>query len=222
MARSRSVISPLPRDPSGGSGALHNLRRAPNSAILQELHRRPDCLPRKILEPRLGPRIDAARQTGSVTDSALIAAWVEASATVVAVGAAIYAGYYAKRAFIIEVSRDFERDEDRRSAQAEAVAGWSGPIRTTYPRYYIRNASNAPVYSVEVLFRVGEADGGGDFVRVVPPGEATDRPIPPDVVQMCLDYAPDRSDTLSVAITFRDSAGRTFSRGHDGVLQRTG
>lgn len=60
-----------------------------------------------------------------MTDTAsLAAAWIDPGATVVAVGAAIYAGAYAKKTFGKEVERDDERDEARRRAQADKVAAW--------------------------------------------------------------------------------------------------
>ncbi|WP_224279115.1 hypothetical protein [Nocardioides lacusdianchii] len=50
--------------------------------------------------------------------------WLEAWATVAAVGAAIVGGFYAARAFSLERQRDWRRDEDNRIAQASLVAAW--------------------------------------------------------------------------------------------------
>ena len=178
----------------------------------------------------------------SMTDTAaLTAAWVEAGATVVAVGAAIYAGAYAKKAYDAEVERDEERDEDRKRAQADRVAAWCDRYDYSPPEpaegywhgdesvvtawsipawdYSLRNASDVPVYDVVVLFRIGEHSLGTDALDVLPPDdEPTVREIPSQVRREAMSAAPQHGEIIRCIVAFRDASGRRWRRGFDGVL----
>lgn len=165
-----------------------------------------------------------------------VAASVEAVATVSAVVAAVWAGYYAKRAFEKEVARDAERDEDRRRAQADRVAVWceerydylrpatdtrTGKVVPSWP-YSIRNASDTPIYAVEVMFQLaGSEPIGGEHVAIVPPGDKPMvREIPGEVRERAAQLRADLGEYITASILFRDAAGRTFSRDFEGLLVR--
>jgi hypothetical protein len=172
----------------------------------------------------------------------LTAAWVEAGATVVAVGAAIYAGVYAKKAYDTETERDRQRDNDRQRAQADSVAAWcdrydyspaepprsyssggafvvSGGRSRPDWNYYLRNASDVPVYDVVVLFRIGEQSLGTDAVDVLPPGEApVSREVPEHVRTQATSAAHEHGEIIRCVVSFRDAAGRRWRRWTDGRL----
>lgn len=177
-----------------------------------------------------------------MSDAALTAAWVEAGATVVAVGAAIYAGVYAKKAYDTETARDRRRDDDRRRAQADCVAAWcdrydyapaeppraynsGGALVVTGGRsrpgwnYYLRNASDVPVYDVVVLFRIGAQSLGTDAVDVLPPGEEpVSRDVPEHVRTQATSAAHEHGEIIRCVVSFRDAAGRRWRRSTDGRL----
>lgn len=178
-----------------------------------------------------------------MTDAALTAAWIEAGATVVAVGAAIYAGVYAKKAFDAEVRRDRERDDDRRRAQADKVAAWcdrydyspavparayssggTSVVTSGTPRpdwqYFLRNFSDVPVYDVVVLFRIGEHSLGTDVVDVLPPdGEPFTRAVPEHVRREATSAATEHGEIIRCVVSFRDAAGRRWRRWTNGQLK---
>jgi hypothetical protein len=177
-----------------------------------------------------------------VSAAALTAAWIEAGATVIAVGAAIYAGIYAKKAYDKEVERDERREQDRRSSQAEKVAAWcerydysdaepsrviggSGVVGMTRAKpepswnYYLRNASDVPVYDVVVLFRIGEHSLGTDALDVLPPGdEPITREVPKHVKREARAGREEYGEVLRPFISFRDSGGRAWRRTDKGRL----
>lgn len=155
------------------------------------------------------------------------AAWTEASATVVAVGAAIFAGRYAKKAYDKEVQRDEQRENERRSAQAEKVAAWCerwvGEAGAwNYERYYLRNASDIPVYDVVVLFRQGKHSLGTDSLDVLPPAdEPVVREVPVHVRNEAHAAEAEHGQIIRPLVSFRDAAGRHWRRTAEGLLVRS-
>ena len=175
-------------------------------------------------------------------DSATVAAWIEAGGTVAAVGAATYAGIYAKRAFDKEVERDVDRDDDRRRAQADSIAVWceesydytpgkpggvskgqgwvsvhSAKPAPPWP-YYLRNTSDVPVYDVEVSFWMASLRLGEDRLPVLPPvNEPIQREVPDDVRAKAGDDEYE-GHLISASVRFRDAAGRRWHRKPDGRL----
>ncbi|WP_156409745.1 hypothetical protein [Nocardioides sp. Soil796] len=174
--------------------------------------------------------------------SETVAAWITALATVVAVLAAIYAGHYAKRAHDIEVRRDEDREEDRRQAQAELVAAWC-PVFDYRPAvpgsvtsvsggtfikqgrrlptwtYFLRNASSVPVYDVVLHFRQGAEGLGTDALDTLPPdSEPLTREVPSHIANTARLGAHEHGEVIRVLVSFRDAAGRRWTRRWNGVL----
>lgn len=98
-------------------------------------------------------------------------AWLEAWGTVLGVGAAIVAGFYAARAFRLKFERERRWEDQQRSAQASLVAAWpSEDFRLVIDgqevihavEAYARNASALPVSQIEIHFFVTYFDQEGE------------------------------------------------------------
>jgi hypothetical protein len=160
--------------------------------------------------------------------------WIEAIATVAALSAAVYAGLHAAKLLKIEINRDREREENERRQQASLVAAWRGVVPAhpdvqgntdgTYGPV-VRNASELPIYQVNVQILL---IGGGEMTfmaEVLPPGQwfvhyqdrgfYTTQPV---VLNPALRAVPD----YQVAVAFRDAAGNMWRRDVNGNLRHTG
>lgn len=174
-------------------------------------------------------------------------AWIEAGATVAAVGAAIVAGFYAARAFGLEHQREARWEDQQSSAQAALVAAWpgnfsvdgggsnsyggtSGPPRLTHVRVHIRNASSAPVTQVwvDATLVVDQPDGQRrihfarhQVARVLAPESEPDAPWVEGDQHVDLTQFVGGMEAdywAEVAITFRDAGGRDWKRLAEGQL----
>ena len=141
--------------------------------------------------------------------------WIEALATVAAVAAALFAGYYAKRLNDIEDKRDVERFRADWRRQAEQVSAWMGlrfsqldlPIGKAV---WIRSVSDQPVYAVASWMIYPNRRVRVDHPELVLAPGAPNSDIVID--------APKTQDPLGVAVQFRDSAGRWWRRDETGIL----
>jgi hypothetical protein len=147
------------------------------------------------------------------------------------------AGYVALRLYRVEIRRDQrveveinERALLARRSQAATVCAWFqarsayGPLTGLYQSeaespvwgVEIRNGSNLPVYDVRVAYHFVKKgattpEKGFYKVAILPPGESF-RELPRSLRDA------KNPDEMTVALTFRDAAGYSWSRGTDGVL----
>lgn len=145
-----------------------------------------------------------------------LAGWIEAGATVAAVGAAIIAGFYAARAYGLEHQREQRLEDANRSAQASQVVVW--PTGPTYSfqdsenflstvSATLRNASDLPVTDVTVKFYLLLDDGSAQDGQYV---ASFTMPF----------VAPDRTEQIRLDLSSY-SLGRTFVRHTTGVRLAT-
>lgn len=142
--------------------------------------------------------------------------WVSAGADVFsAVGTvgAFTTGFLLLRR---EFRREADRAEDERRAQAARISAWVEVyVRADGARelaFHIHNASDMPIYEVELPLP-GRPEGEGvEFVGLVPPGQTIRRPAPPEWLRSYGEPEP-------IQIEFLDSAGRRWKRDEQGSLQ---
>ncbi|GAA5122698.1 hypothetical protein GCM10023339_41470 [Alloalcanivorax gelatiniphagus] len=164
--------------------------------------------------------------------------WIEAGATVAAVGAAIVAGFYAARAFGLEFQREQRWEESQRSAQASLIGAWpmgfgvastSTSPRIGSGRVMIRNASQLPVTQVRVTIFHERDDDDDDVLRMVTTRDVghlppSDEPIPIDFGARGFGEVHEvpvvnhQDGRLAVEVWFRDSSGVEWHRTHSGEL----
>lgn len=163
-----------------------------------------------------------------------MAEWATAVVAAGALAAAVVAARVSWRVLQIELDRDSERREvAERAAQADSVAAWATTVdhefaELTVPRSLgavVRNASSLPVYNLVVTF-IGPdgTDRARITVPVFPPGEDQFHcPIEPRRPERQDDEVPVYAESFSefaVALTFRDTAGRTWVRDQHGQLAK--
>ncbi|UUW88385.1 hypothetical protein [Pimelobacter simplex] len=115
---------------------------------------------------------------------AVVASWVEAMATVLALAAAAAAAVFAWGAFQLEVQREERFTEDRRRSQAERFSGWCGEAEQKIEMngkvywdglidvIYLRNASDLPMNRVFGIVRTADGSNLGSLeIGMVPPSE---------------------------------------------------
>jgi hypothetical protein len=178
-------------------------------------------------------------------------AWLGAWATVAAVVAAIVAGFYASRAFGLELDRQRRADTDRRAAQASRVAAW--PLKLIYDRTIetddeglshgvnvgvrgvivrVRNASDLPIAQVRVVASA-MVRGSSGRTEEVPISTRTERHLDPESTTdlTLLAGAPDALTPLvdqidpevRIFLQFTDVIGRSWSRRtHEGEIHDGG
>lgn len=115
------------------------------------------------------------------------------------------------------------RDEHRHRMQAERVAAWYGTKRRgplPSPAFYLRNASDVPVYAV-IVYLLEPKTGWEQKVldkqdmRVLPP---TSDPVVVGV-RIPSDFPRSRyEEVFEVGIYFRDASGKFWHRDTEGVL----
>ncbi|MGC9666855.1 hypothetical protein ACNTMW_09905 [Planosporangium sp. 12N6] len=145
--------------------------------------------------------------------------WVSAGADVFsAVGTvgAFTTGFVLLRR---EHRREADRSEDERRAQAARISAWVEMYVRTDGRkelaFHIHNASDMPIYEVELPLP-GKSDGDGvEFVGLVPPGQTIRRAAPQEWLRTYAEPEP-------VEIEFLDSAGRRWGRDEQGRLRQVG
>ena len=117
-----------------------------------------------------------------------------------------------------EQLREAERAEDGRRSQAARISAWIEMYRrtdgTNELAFHIHNASDMPIYEVELpLSGPDTDDGAAEFVGLVPPGQTIRRAAPTEWRRTYVEPEP-------VQIEFLDSAGRRWTRDEQGALTR--
>lgn len=173
------------------------------------------------------------------------ATWVQSAATVGALVAAIVAAVVAQKVYNIESERDERTAEERRvrfeaerRGQADKIAAWyawlpqhhSGnpgiDFRTPFGwSAFVRNASDLPIYDVDVEFYyvVPDAPDGNvpgrrgtiDRIPVLPPQDEVAKIAPSEMLDQ---VAAEAQDNHAVAIEFRDATGTRWRRDIYGKL----
>jgi len=118
-----------------------------------------------------------------------------------------------------EQLREADRAEDERRNQAARISAWIEMYRRTDGTkelaFHIHNASDMPIYEVELpLAGPSPDDGGAEFVGLVPPGQTIRRAAPAEWRRGYVEPEP-------VPIEFLDSAGRRWTRDEQGRLTKT-
>lgn len=167
---------------------------------------------------------------GSIADGknhGSTADWVVASATVGALGAAVFAAVFAFDALRREAARDQWRDQRERESQASLVAAWAeamaddpeGPAGPPKMRITIsiRNGSNLPVYRAEIEANSSSfiSDTPRAPLAILPPGA-----IHYYVLVLSSGHTDVRTviDDIAINLVFRDAAGQLWLRDHEGRL----
>ena len=118
-----------------------------------------------------------------------------------------------------EHRREADRAEDERRAQAARISAWvelyRKPDGTRELAFHIHNASDMPIYEVELPLPTPTNDDRTEFVGLVPPGQTIRRPAPSEWLRSYVEPEP-------VQIEFLDSAGRRWTRDEQGALAPTG
>jgi hypothetical protein len=140
----------------------------------------------------------------------------------VGVGADAFAAVGTVGAFVLgfvllrkEQRREAERSEDERRAQAARISAWVEVYRksdgTREIAFHIHNASDMPIYEVELPLPNPEREEITEFVGLVPPGQTIRRPAPSEWLRSYVEPEP-------VQVEFQDSAGRRWARDEQGGL----
>lgn len=162
--------------------------------------------------------------------------WVTALATLLALGAAIWAGVTAKRLYEIERKRETDRAQAQERSQADQFASWISwsrqpqvamalPDGMRSPSLALQNGAPVPVYEVAVTYFEGREFLGAQTFSVISPTGSTPhyRQIRcPGVAEVLL--RPRDRDTrldLRVALTFTDAHGVRWTRDRSGILQKS-
>ncbi|WP_158647828.1 hypothetical protein [Nocardioides houyundeii] len=173
--------------------------------------------------------------------------WLEAWATLIGVGAAIVAGFYAARAFGLESQREHRWEEAQRASQAALIAAWPAglslgtrssiedvyteedPEAIVGARALLRNASALPATEVEVDFWLVLMDEtsvgrdrrllGSERLAYLPPTQEN-LPVSLDLTAKPHGRTPSEVEhsELRVEVRFRDAAGQVWSRDAIGQL----
>ena len=169
-----------------------------------------------------------------------MAGWVEAGATVAAVGAAIVAGFYAARAYGLEHQREVRWETDVRAAQASRVAAWpiqllfehasrldsdgfevEVPVRIKNAVVNLRNASDMPITQTRIVVTavVIHPDGSVEVLNVVDVEHGSVEPetteeliIPVSDPESLAVLMTDVDRELQIYLQFTDIVGRSWAR----------
>lgn len=142
----------------------------------------------------------------------------------ISVGADLFSAIGTVGAFVVgfvlfrrEHTREAERAEDERRAQAAKISAWVEVYRkadgSKEIAFHIHNASDMPIYEVELPFPGPDGGEHSEFVGLVPPGQTVRRPAPADWMRSHVEPEP-------VQIEFLDSSGRRWERDEQGTLTR--
>lgn len=116
-----------------------------------------------------------------------------------------------------EQRREANRTEDERRAQAARISAWVEVYRKPDGgreiAFHIHNASDMPIYEVELPLPGEKEEREPEFVGMVPPGQTIRRAAPAEWLRSYTDPEP-------VQIEFLDSAGRRWTRDEQGALTR--
>jgi hypothetical protein len=114
-----------------------------------------------------------------------------------------------------EQRREADRSEDERRSQAARISAWVEVYRkldgSREIAFHIHNASDMPIYEVELPLPNSEGEEATEFVGLVPPGQTIRRPAPSDWLRSYVEPEP-------VQVEFQDSVGRRWTRDEQGAL----
>jgi len=117
-----------------------------------------------------------------------------------------------------EHRREADRAEDERRSQAARISAWvelaRKPDGTRELAFHIHNASDMPIYEVELPLPMPSNEERSEFIGLVPPGQTIRRTAPTEWLRTYVEPEP-------VQIEFLDSAGRRWTRDEQGALVRT-
>lgn len=163
------------------------------------------------------------------------AAWANNLITTAALIAAVVAARSVHR---LERQRDEQARDDAARAQAVCVSGWCGqyfteldvnhePINERW-HMFVRNASELPVYDVDITFQFpsrvvgGEPAADAEWMErgqmgfpFVPPGDTTRCPLPDHMLGQ---VGPNDAGHFRPSLIFSDAAGRHWQRDRSGIL----
>jgi hypothetical protein len=143
----------------------------------------------------------------------------------ISTGANVFSAVGTVGAFVLgfvllrkEQRREADRSEDERRTQAARISAWVEAYRrpdgTRELAFHIHNASDMPIYEVELpMPEPSNEENIAEFVGLVPPGQTIRRAAPPDWLRTYVEPEP-------VQIEFLDSAGRRWTRDEQGALNR--
>jgi hypothetical protein len=144
--------------------------------------------------------------------------WIDTAANsfsaVGTVGALVLGFFLLQR----EHRREANRSEDERRQQAARISAWVEAYRkpdgTREVAFHIHNASEMPIYDVELPQPGPTGDGQAtEFIGLVPPGQTIRRPASADWHRSYVEPEP-------IPIEFLDSAGYRWTRDEQGTLTR--
>lgn len=115
-----------------------------------------------------------------------------------------------------EQRREADREEESRRSQAARVSAWvevyPKPDGTRELAFHIHNASDMPIYEVELPLPIHPNEEPAiEFVGLVPPGQTVRRPAPREWLRSYVDPEP-------MQIEFLDSTGIRWKRNEQGSL----
>lgn len=181
--------------------------------------------------------VDAARYGFVMSSmefwSTTVPGWITALAAVAAVVAAVWAGRTAKGLYDREAARDQRVIENAERAQADLVAAWVAFSNEPLIKQKgfdmikkgwvvrLRNASNAPVYDVDVRVDApgGQHRAGLERMLTLPPTSAYEEFPMPDISH-ALTPTDENYGTLRAGLSFTDASGRRWIRSSNGTLKR--
>jgi hypothetical protein len=145
----------------------------------------------------------------------------------ISTGAEVFSAVGTVGAFLLgflllrqEHRREADRTEEERRAQASQISAWieahRRPDGTREVAFHIHNASDMPIYEVELpLPAPVQQEPTEEFIGLVPPGQTIRRTAPAEWQRSYIEPEP-------IQIEFLDSAGRRWTRDEQGTLARGG
>jgi hypothetical protein len=118
-----------------------------------------------------------------------------------------------------EQRREADREEESRRSQAARVSAWveayTKPDGTRELAFHIHNASDMPIYEVELPLPAHPGEEvPSEFIGLVPPGQTIRRLAPREWLRSYVDPEP-------IQIEFLDSSGNRWTRDEQGSLARS-
>lgn len=154
---------------------------------------------------------------GDSVDLGTWAEWTAALVGLLAVIAAVVAGYYARAAFTLERQREYRAEDSRRRNQASRISAWPCQRIDKSIGIMLTNSSDSLIYDVTVTVNKEEIS-----LRFLPPGNyfASFRKWEfPDQVTDLGKYCPTMStDKYPVDLKYVDAKGVSWRRPPRGIL----
>ena len=150
--------------------------------------------------------------------------------------AAIYAGWYARKIYIIEHYRDVDKDREDSESQARLISGWAEISRDSMAANAniglvarIQNLSKQPVYDVSFFLYLDGRNVHQNEANLIPPEQPYVWEIPTGVFSGSTILQGNRTgvtvpEALEIikrtrlSITFLDSNNKKWNRDQHGIL----